>query len=186
MDEREWFADVYRRYADMLFRLARRLLYGRANEAELCDLVQDVFLVLWQRRDQLKTHPNIGGWLTEAVKLRAGRRGAAITKQALRTAYSLDAHDDFLLGEDGDTPESRAALAVHVDAIRALLGDEDAELFLAYALRGESAREIAARTGLSRSCVSMRIYRLRRRLRAHPEIFYTIVLFALQFGTLRA
>ena len=32
----------------------------------------------------------------------------------------------------------------------------------------------------------LRLYRLRRRLRAHPEIFYTILLFALQFGTLRA
>lgn len=182
MDEREWFTDLYRRYADMLARVGRRLLYPNAGEEDVAELVQDVFLLLWNKREALREHPNPGGWLIQALKFRAAHRRDAAMRERLRAAYSLDAEDAAPVCAEGETPEERAAMAVHTEAIKALLGEEDGALFLAYVLEGKSARQIAENLGLSLSCVSMRIYRLRRRLREHPEIFFAILFFCVTFG----
>lgn len=181
MDEREWFTALYQRYADMLARVGRRLLYPNASEEDVAELVQDVFLLLWNKREALRAHPNPGGWLIQALKFRASHRRDAVTRERLRAAYSLDAEDAAPVCAEGETPEERAAMAVHAEAIKALLGEEDGELFLAYALEGKSARQIAKEMGVGANCVSMRIYRLRRKLREHPEIFFAILFFCVTF-----
>ena len=67
MEERAWFEQVYRQNVDLLFRVGRRLLDSDENPDTLYDMVQEIFLLLWDRRETLKTHPNIGGWLMAAL-----------------------------------------------------------------------------------------------------------------------
>ena len=49
MDERAWFEQTYAEYADFLYRIGRRLLAGRSEDA-LYDAIQDVFLTMWNKR----------------------------------------------------------------------------------------------------------------------------------------
>ena len=70
VEERAWFEQVYRQNVDLLFRVGRRLLDSDENPDTLYDMVQEIFLLLWDRRETLKTHPNIGGWLMAALKFR--------------------------------------------------------------------------------------------------------------------
>jgi RNA polymerase sigma factor (sigma-70 family) len=49
MPEREFFEDLYRRHAPAVFRRARRLL---GTESEAQEVVQDVFLSLYERPEQ--------------------------------------------------------------------------------------------------------------------------------------
>ena len=74
------------------------------------------------------------------------------------------------------TPEQEALLAERVEALKALLGEENARLFLAYAVDGCTARELSGTWGLSEDCIWMRISRMKRKLVAHPEIFYAVLL----------
>ena len=176
MDAQEWFSQVYRQYADFLFRVGRRFQSPGENEDILLDLIQEVFLVLWDRREELMHHPNVGGWLVEALKFRIRGSRSKMTRRALHHAYSLDEDDAAPIADSDITPEQYAATRQHIDAIRALLGDENAELFLAYVLDGRSAHELAQERGVSDSCIFMRIARIKKRLARHPDVFFTILL----------
>ena len=59
-------------------------------------------------------------------------------------------------------------------AVSALLGEEQTQLFLDYALHGYTAKDLAKRCGVSPECIWLRISRLRRRIAQHPEIFYLV------------
>ena len=181
MDERQWFEQVYRQYADLLFRVGRRLQTPGESEDALTDLIQEVFLLLWDRREELMRHPNIGGWLVEAIKFRVRGARNKMTRRGLRHAYSLDEEDAAPIADSGESPEQAAELAQHLDAIRELLGEDSAELFIAYVLEGRSAHELAEQRGVSDSCIAMRILRLKRKLAQHPEIFYSVLVLTLHF-----
>ena len=163
MDERAWFEQAYAEYADFLYRIGRRLLAGRSEDV-LYDAIQDVFLTMWNKRAELTAHPNPGGWLVTALKfrLRTDSRRAA-----RHSALSLDDEDNPLPVEDtrSPSPEESAVLASHVEQLRALLGEEQTQLFLDYALH---------RYGVSPECVWVRISRLRKKIAQHPEIFYLV------------
>ncbi|MFR5794527.1 MAG: RNA polymerase sigma factor [Christensenellales bacterium] len=95
----------------MLFRVGRRLLDSDENPDTLYDMVQEIFLLLWDRRETLKTHPNIGGWLMAALKFRIlGERGR-VTRRALRHAYSLDDDGAAPVSDRALSPEERAVFA---------------------------------------------------------------------------
>lgn len=175
MDERAWFEGAYAQYADFLYRIGRRLLAGRSEDV-LCDAIQDVFLTMWNKRAELTAHPNLGGWLVTALKFRlrtdsrrAARRG---------TPLSLDDAENPLPVEDTHvpSPEESAVLQSHIAQLRALLGEEQTQLFLDYALHGYTAKDLAMRYGVSPECIWVRISRLRRKIAQHPEIFYILIL----------
>ena len=176
MSQEQWFESTYQQYADFLMRIGRRLLLDNDEDA-LYDAIQEVFLLLWDRRNELQSHPNIGGWLVEAIKFRIRGSRAKVTRRALRHAYSLDEEEALPLEDNSAiSPEQNAVLQSRMEQLRELLGEENANLFIDYTLNGYSAKDLAQTYGVSESCVWMRISRMKRKLVAHPEIFYTILL----------
>lgn len=173
--ERDWFEQLYQNHADMLFRLGRYLLGGQ-DDSTLYDLMQDTFLDAWSKRDTLMAHPNIGGWLVLSLKKRAKAAWKKASRRAQHSAYSLDEEDSIPVADDAMTPEQETLLRERVAALHELLGEENASLFLAYVLDGCTAKDIASRWGLSEDCVWMRISRMKRKLVAHPELFYAMLL----------
>lgn len=184
MDEREWFERVYRQNAGLLYRVGRRLLSPEQDEDALYDILQDVFLALWDGRRELMAHPNVGGWLMQALKFRVSNARSKQLRRNLRAAYSLDEDDAPAVAAGGETPEELAALAQYMQALCDLLGEDNARLFLAHALQRRTVHELAAERGVSDSCVAMRLFRLRRQIRLHPEIFFSILMIALHFRSL--
>lgn len=185
MNQEQWFEATYQQYADFLFRIGRRLLVTE-NEDTLYDVIQETFLTLWTKREELQSHPNIGGWLVEAVKFRILGSRAKVTRRSLRHAYSLDDEEAMPLEDQAAlSPEQNAILQNRIDQLRELLGEENANLFLDYTLHGLTARELADTYGISESCVWMRISRMKKKLVAHPEIFYTLLLIVTGLGSLK-
>ena len=173
MDERAWFEQTYAEYADFLYRIGRRLLAGHSEDA-LYDAIQDVFLTMWSKRAELMAHPHPGGWLVTALKYRLLSDGRRTSRRG--AALSLDDPENPLPVEDAHvpSPEESAMLESHIDQLRALLGEEQTQLFLDYVLCGYSAKELASRYGVSPECVWVRISRLRKKIAQHPEIFYLV------------
>lgn len=176
MNEMVWFEATYDRYADYCFRLADRLL-GGADAA--LDVVQDAFLAMWKRRGELIAHPNIGGWLTVTVRNRATTLLRERSRRARRHAYSLDEIECAPVTAPDLTPEQQAELSSRMSDLRKLLGDEDAEMFLAFIVGGYKAKELAARYGMKENRFYMRISRMKKKLAAHPELFYALLLCSL-------
>lgn len=59
-----WFENIYLTNHKRLLAIAKRELQSEAIGEEL---VQDVFLALYKKRDKLRKHENIEGWLTLAL-----------------------------------------------------------------------------------------------------------------------
>lgn len=61
------YAEIYNRYKRLLFMHA----FKRLNDGELCkDVVQDVFVVFWQKRDILKINNSLRAYLFTSVRNR--------------------------------------------------------------------------------------------------------------------
>lgn len=187
MDNQAWFEEIYNRYADFLYRVGRRFLNSNDDEDILYDAIQESFLALWDKREQLIHHPNIGGWLVEAVKFRILGGRSKTTRRSAHHAFSLDDENALpMMDLDSLSPEQNAVLVGHIEQLTAILGEENAKLFLAYTLDRRSAQELAAQYSISESCVWMRISRLKKKLSAHPELFYLLVLCLIGFPVLNA
>lgn len=63
----EWVHELYQTCAPDLFRIAR---YRLLEEQLAQDLVQEVFLLLLEKKNTLKEHPNIKGWLMKTLNHR--------------------------------------------------------------------------------------------------------------------
>lgn len=180
MEAASWFETVYNEQADFCFRLGRRLLPREEDEDILYDVVQEVFTALWQKRMELMNHPNIGGWLALAVKYRMMGYASKKGRRDRAHAYSID--DEAVNAQIASpqlTPEQQTELWEKMGVLRELLGEENAELFIAYAIGGYKAKELSERFAISEQCVYVRISRMKKKLTAHPELFYLLLVASL-------
>ena len=153
-DERA-FAEVYDRYASILFGLLLRILHSRA-EAE--DVLQEVFLQVWQQArafDAARGRPFT--WLVTLARSRAIDRLRAVESRdraALRSA-----EEGAAAAETTETADDAAARSEQGEIVRRALAELPAEqrqaLLLAY-LGGMSQSEIAAAEGLPLGTVKTR------------------------------
>jgi RNA polymerase sigma-70 factor (ECF subfamily) len=140
------FAAVYDRYSSILFGLLLRILHSRA-EAE--DVLQEVFLQVWQRAhafDAERGRPFT--WLVTLARSRALDRLRALDSRdrtALRSAE--DAPTETGRGEGTDDSALRAERAQAVRGALAELPEEQRQVLLLAYLEGMSQAEIAAAKG---------------------------------------
>lgn len=153
---------IYQRYGGACYGLARRLL----NDAALAeDVVQQVFLALWQGHGYDPTRGAVSTWLlgithhkaVDAMR-REGRQRKVASDDALAELAAL-----------GPGPEDEAWRRLRADRTRSALRELSAEhrevLLLAY-YGGYTQREIADLTGLPLGTVKSRTLAAMNRLRA--------------------
>lgn len=61
------YAEIYQRYWALLYRHARKMLQ---NEEEARDVIQDVFVMLWSKREELDLSVSLSAYLYKAVRNR--------------------------------------------------------------------------------------------------------------------
>jgi len=146
------FDALYAAHRDDVWRYFRR----RAP-ADHEDLVTEVFLVAWRRREDVPREPL--PWLYGVARKvlanhrRAGDRRAALTERAAAHAATA-------------APDLAEAVGLRADLARALaaLPDHDRELVLLVAWEGLTLAEAAAALGCRRGAAAVRLHRARRRL----------------------
>ena len=141
---------LYRRYAPYVARIGFRLL-GREDEVD--DLIQDVFLVAFRQRDQLRDPGAIKGWLA-TIAVRTARR--RLRMRRLRSLIGLDSQQALAFTQPGASPEQEALLG----HIYSLLDQVGVERRLAWTLRhveGERLDRVAQRCGCSLATAKRRI-----------------------------
>jgi RNA polymerase sigma-70 factor (ECF subfamily) len=131
--------------------------FKRRTPADHEDLVTEVFLVAWRRRDQVPREPL--PWLYGvARRVLANHRRADDRREAL--AARAAAHAAVA------APDPAEAVGLRTDLARALAGlsDHDRELVLLVAWEGLTLAEAAAALGCRRGAAAVRLHRARRRL----------------------
>ena len=144
VEPRPAFAEVYESCFDFAWRTARRL---GTPEANLDDVVQEIFVVAYRRLGEFEGRSSIKTWIYGIVfnVVRAHRRelGAKHPHALVDEGQS----DPELISDDGDGPDERAAQR---EAARFLtdflesLDDDRRDVFVLAELEQLSAPEIAA------------------------------------------
>lgn len=148
VDARTRVRALYRRHRDEVYRLALR--YGRGDPVWAEDIVQDVFVKLCRKIDELDDEDELGGWfyrVTHNCCLSRLRRQAVADSPAVRWLLGRrsDAHDDR-------RAEHRTGLHQVFEFVDAL-APKQRLAFCMYHLDGMEQAEIGEVLGVSKSYV---------------------------------
>lgn len=148
VDTRARVHELYRRHRDDVYRLALRYCAGDPAYAE--DVVQDVFVTLCRKIDQLDDEDDLGGWFYRVTHNRCLSR---LRRQAVARAPAVR----WLLGRqrishDDRRAEHRAGLR-EVFAFVDALAPKQRLAFCMYHLDGMEQAEIGEVLGISKSYV---------------------------------
>lgn len=152
-DESRAFEAVLSRYKGLLFRLSSRF---SSREATVEDLMQEIALALWNQREKLWQVPD--GVQRAAWIWRVGRNAAIDCLRRTPGHVPIETGvEETLLEEDTSLTDS-----LHEQI--ATLGEPDSSL-VRLQLQGYSYEEIAAQMQMSVKNVSVRLVRLKEKLR---------------------
>jgi RNA polymerase sigma-70 factor (ECF subfamily) len=150
--EPAWFADLYERHYDAVFRAALRVT---GNPADAEDVLQTVFVrVLAQGRDPGSAPP-------PAAYFRRAAVNAAVDLLRRRAVRADSAFDDQAPHAAVEPP---SLLKEQLRRAIATLERDDAALFLLRHVEGLSIEELAGMFQLEKNNVSVRLHRVRHRL----------------------
>lgn len=142
--------DVYRQYSGYVAALAYRIL-GR--DAEVEDVVQDVFLAAVSGLHRLRDPGAVKGWLASATVNVASRR---LRRRKLLAVFGLDSPSDEEVSAPGASPEEKAVLSEVYFALDALPVNERVPWVLRH-VEGESLERVAELCACSLATVKRRI-----------------------------
>lgn len=157
-------AEHYQRLAP---KLTNYLVASGLSYAAACDIVQETFLRVWKRRDELMDEEaQVSGFVyTIARNLRTdlSRKEGRLTLQAEIT--DADVQETVAPARTLEESEETFALRKRLNAAIAELPPLLKEAFLLFQISGLSIREIARQTNATESLVKVRIHRAKEKLK---------------------
>lgn len=157
------FRLLVERYQSYVFTIAYKVLKQREAAEEVA---QDVFLKVYRMLGSFQQKAKFSTWLYTI----AYRTALDEARKKKRHALSIEADDQYLQLEDVDG-KSPAFDALQGDLNKQLekailhLKSTDATLICLYYLQEKNVREIQVITGLSKSNIKTKLFRLREQLR---------------------
>jgi RNA polymerase sigma-70 factor, ECF subfamily len=155
--------EVFRSHAAYVAGVALRVL-GRSNEVD--DFVQEVFLRVYDRLDELREPAAIRGWLA-VITVRLARRRLRSRRMQLWLG-TADIHDYTQLADTSMSPEDRAFIAELYRALDRVPVRERLAWTLRH-LEGLDLGVVAQTCGCSLATVKRRIAAAECRLRAEVD-----------------
>lgn len=173
MTDTQQFETFMRNYQNMVFSTSLRLV---ASESDAQDIAQEVFLKAYERFDELKDSPTVGGWLkTVATNLSLNHLSRYRGRwRFFSEMFNREDGDDFTLEipaaeSTSDHMNEADQRQILEEALRRLPAGQRAPLVL-YHYEGKSYEEIALLTNCSLSKVKTDIFRAREALRKRLKI----------------
>ena len=163
--QREMYRVLVRRYQDVLYRHAYRMV-GRADAA--ADIVQKTLVSGFQKLNRCRDPKRVGGWLFRIAAnlckdfLKSPRRDDLSLDGASATVIDRSSPDDDL---------EREELKERVQQALERLSPEQREAFVLKHLEGRSYDEIATLLGASKSALKMRVLRAREELQTLLKVY---------------
>jgi RNA polymerase sigma-70 factor (family 1) len=165
------FNEIYRRFGGLLYVYACRVT-REENEAE--DIVQEVFIYLWDKRTKLAHIDSLSGWLYQAVRYRFFD---SLDRRKVRTDHR-EALQKFL--DQGvyspDEYVRERELVQLVEKGIAALPSKMQEIFALSRKEQLSHKEIATRLKISEKTVKNQVHNALRILKTRIGIFFSLII----------
>lgn len=136
-------------------RLVHAVVITRVGPTDAKDLVQDVFLTMWQKLETLEDDQAFPAWLTQLARHRAARH-----LRDAKPTETLDEEPGLAAPDRSGAPDAQKVLK----ALQAL-PETYAEPLAMRLVEGMSGPEIAERTGLTPGSVRVNLHRGMKLLR---------------------
>lgn len=170
---------VEEHYRAIAPKLTSYLVGSGSSYEQACDIVQETFLRIWKRRDDLQDDASQVSGLAFTIARNYRNDLARKAKHEVLQAEISDADygsdetgcrapadDAFVLPDrPGELAEETAALRARLRAALEEVPPLLREAFLLFQLGEMSIREIAVQTGVSESLVKVRIFRAKEKLK---------------------
>jgi RNA polymerase sigma-70 factor (family 1) len=163
------FRELYEDYQGRLFLFAYR--FTKSKEAAE-EIVQDVFVKLWEKREQIKIEKNFAGYLFRVTRnlIIDGLKRAALDKKVQQRIYT---HMQVLRNPIADELLNKELERLHQQAINALT-EQRRTVYLLSREEELSYAEIAERLGISKNTVHNHmvsaLQSIREHLSNHPDL----------------
>ncbi len=157
MDQLE-FRDFVKANQNKIFRFAMRLV-NREEEAK--DIVQDVLIKIWDRREEIPKIENIDGWMFTVT------RNLCIDRIRARKDH-LDVHSQVQVVDKSDTPHDMTSKSQLMTMMRKLIDEMPEKQKMVIQLRdidGLSYDEIAGTLNIPLAQVKVNLHRARLSLK---------------------
>lgn len=159
------FETLIRPHLDRLYRLAYRLTL---TVADAQDLVQDVLLKLYPRRDELSSINDLSPWLSRVLYNQFVQQTRRYRSQRMRVVIEGDGDPMDSLAGPGEDPAEGAVRAFNITEVRAALAqlsEAHRTVLLMHDSEGYKLQEIQIITGTPVGTLKSRLHRARTRLR---------------------
>lgn len=159
--DQQFYKDLYDKHSSFIYRFCRGYL---VDPEDTKDCMQNVFLCAWNKLEVLKTHANVGGWLTLTAKhmiyhiLRKRKKNENVIplETYLGPLPSLRGDDDvWAIAKEQDIVEQREEI------LRNILSPEEMQFFSDYYFDNVSIEELSKKYKVSTSAVYVRLHRIK-------------------------
>ncbi|MCH7892088.1 MAG: RNA polymerase sigma factor [Gemmatimonadetes bacterium] len=163
--QREMYRVLVRRYQDVLYRHAYRMV-GQPDDA--ADIVQKTLVSGFQKLNRCRDPERVGGWLFRI----AANLCKDFLKSPRRADLSIEGASATVI--DPSRPDAdleREELRERVQQALERLSPEQREAFVLKHLEGRSYGEMATLLGASKSALKMRVLRAREELQTLLKVY---------------
>ncbi|SHN21329.1 RNA polymerase sigma factor [Mucilaginibacter sp. OK098] len=173
-DDRAAFTELYNRYWDKIFAVAMHRL---DDEHEAEEVVQEVFLSIWQRRESIQLTHTFATYLSVAVKYkiinhlaRQQRKQQHIDYLAITAPYTEDSTGQWL---------SEKELQQQLEQCVSMLPEKCRIVFLLSREEGKTNAQIASELNISEKTVEAHMTKALRTLRKTLNVSIPVLLYLL-------
>lgn len=151
MVNRTWFDTLY---TENYERLKKTVWRSLGSEAIAEEIVQEAFLILLCKIDEVKGHPNCSGWLTVTVKnlMKNEMKRAGTKREVSLTSEPID--------EKAYTEMEKLE-----DVLPAGLGEDERQILILYFDKQLSYKQIAEKLKLPEGACRTRLYRAKEHVK---------------------
>ncbi|GAA0882190.1 RNA polymerase sigma-70 factor [Sphingobacterium siyangense subsp. cladoniae] len=163
------YTEIFERYSEILLRHSYRLL---ADKEEAHDVIQDIFLILWDKRDTIALRTSLSSYLYTAVRNRIFDL-LSHKKIVVRYADSISRFmvEGYSITEDTVMERELAALIEkEIDA----LPEKMRVVFLLNKREGLSYMEISEHLGITDQTAKQQVYKALKILKPKIDSFLTL------------
>ena len=178
-DDISSFEDLFRFYYPRMRKYAFHFLQ---NEEEANDLIQDVFMQLWSKREELNEEKNIIAFLFTLLKnkcLNALKKRMIEDKFLLhQSAFETERLYDLSLTQNTDFKSMESQLHIEIESLIAALPEKCGMVFRLKWFEGKKIKEIAQIMNISMTMVDKHLAKGMEiaRKKIHPDLLLLFIL----------
>lgn len=168
------YTEIYDRYAPLLYMHAYKRL---KNREEAKDIIQELFIAIWERRSEIELKSNLSGYLYTSVRNRVLK---VISHKQVESSYFISLHDSIQKGYANTDYLIREKELI--DLIEKEINALPSKMRLVFNLSRKSHlshKEIAEKLDLSESTVKKQVNNALKVLRLKLQALLYLIIFLL-------